>query len=175
MAKAERIYLTGFMGAGKTAVGRRLAETLGWEAVDLDERIEAAAGLPIAEIFARRGEAEFRELESAELAATLDRAGLVVATGGGALAQPGALELVRGRGLIVWLKLPFAALAARVEAAGAEARPLYGDRQRARALYRERLPYYRQADLVLAVEGEESIESVVGRLTAELGIRACVT
>ncbi|MFQ5350116.1 MAG: shikimate kinase [Thermoanaerobaculia bacterium] len=173
--RAERIYLTGFMGAGKSAAGRQLARALGWEFVDLDERIREAGGSSIAELFERRGEDEFRRLERAELAATLHRVRVVVATGGGTLAQPGALESLRGRGLIVWLKLPFAELVARVEAAGAGSRPLYGDRQQARELYRERLPFYRQADLVLAVEGGQSVESVVRRLVAELGVEACAT
>ena len=175
MARAERIYLTGFMGAGKSEVGRRLARLLGWQFVDLDQRVEARSGVTIAELFEHRGEAEFRALERAELEATLGRSRLVVATGGGTVAQPGALELLRGRGLIVWLKLPFAELAARVEADGAGARPRYGDRRRARQLYRERLPFYGQADLVLATDGEESVESVVRRLRAELGIEACAT
>lgn len=175
MARAERVYLTGFMGAGKTATGRRLAAALGWEFVDLDERVEAAAGMPVAELFERRGEAEFRSLERAELDATLRRERVVVATGGGTLAQPGVLERLRGRGLIVWLKLPFAELADRVEAAGAGARPLYQDRRAARELYRERLPFYRQADLVLAVESEQTVDAVVRRLAAELGVEACAT
>ena len=175
MPPSRSIYLTGFMGAGKTAAGRGLADLLGWSFVDLDERIEAAAGDTVAGILARRGEAAFRSLERSALEATLDRERLVVATGGGTLAQPGALELLRGRGLIVWLKLPFAELARRVEAAGVGARPLYEDRRRARHLYRERLPFYRQADLVVAVDGEQPVESVVRRLGAELGVEACAT
>jgi shikimate kinase len=175
VAQTARIYLTGFMGAGKSATGRRLAAELGWEFIDLDEQIEAAAGLPVAEIFGRHGEDHFRRLERRELAATLDRSRLVVATGGGTLAQPEALELLRGRGLIVWLELPFAELAARIEAAGVAARPLFGDRRRARRLYEERLPFYRQANIVLAVDGGQSVEKVVRRLMAELGVEACAT
>ena len=175
MSGAERVYLTGFMGAGKSAIGRGLAAALGWEFVDLDERVETAAGISIAELFEHRGEADFRSLERAELDATLRRQRVVVATGGGTLAQPGALGALRGRGLIVWLKLPFAELADRVEAAGAGARPLFRDRQAARELYRERLPFYRQADLVLAVEAGQTVETVVRRLVAELGVEACAT
>jgi len=173
VSRTERIYLTGFMGAGKSAAGRRLATVLGWEFIDLDEQVEQASGLPIAELFERRGESGFRLLERAELEATLRQDRVVVATGGGALAQPGALESLRGRGLIVWLKLPFAELAERVEASGAGTRPLYKDRRRAHQLYRERLPFYRQADLVLAVDGGQTVESVVRRLAAELGVEAC--
>jgi shikimate kinase len=172
---ATRVYLTGFMGAGKSAAGRGLAASLGWEFVDLDRAVEARGGMPIPELFERRGEGGFRALERAELEATLGRDRLVVATGGGALAQPGALELLRGRGLIVWLELPFAELARRVEAAGAGARPLYRDRRRARQLYRERLPFYRQADLVIAVDHGQSVEEVVRRLLVELGVEACAT
>ena len=175
MPRAERIYLTGFMGAGKSAVGRALAAAMGWRFVDLDERVESAAGETIPTIFENQGEVGFRALERTALEATLGEERLVVATGGGTLAQPGALELLRGRGLIIWLKLPFAELARRVEAAGAGARPLYEDRRRARQLYRERLPFYRRADLVLAVDGGQTVDSVVGRLTAELGVEACAT
>lgn len=173
VARAERIYLTGFMGAGKSETGRQLATALGWEFIDLDSRVEQTSGQPIIELFESLGEAEFRSRERNELAATLRRSRVVVATGGGTLAQPGALELLRGRGLIVWLKLPFAELAQRVEAAGAGTRPLYTDRRRARQLYRERLPFYRQADLVLAVGGGQSVETVARRLAAELGVEAC--
>ena len=175
MARAERVYLTGFMGAGKSAVGRRLAAELAWEFVDLDECVERAAGMTVAELFAERGEERFRELERAALEETLGRARLVVATGGGTLAQPGAVELLRGRGLIVWLKPPFAELAARVEASGSAARPLYLDRRQALRLYRQRLPYYRRADLVLAVGGGQGPDKIASRLTAELGIEACAT
>ena len=175
MAPTERVYLTGFMGAGKTATGEELAGALNWGFIDLDERIETTGGLSIAELIEQRGESEFRSLERAELEATLRGDRVVVATGGGTLAQPGALELLGGRGLIVWLKLPFAELARRVEAAGAGTRPLFEDRRQARQLYRERLPFYRQADLVIAVEGGQTVEAVVRRLTAELGVEACAT
>ena len=173
LPRVDRVYLTGFMGAGKTATGRGLAAALKWRFVDLDGRVEAVAGQSVPEIIERRGEEAFRSLERAALEETLGDRRVVVATGGGTLAQPGAVELLRGRGLIVWLELPFAELARRVEAAGVGARPLYGSRRRARQLYRERLPFYRQADLVVTVGGDEPVASVVGRLAAELGVEAC--
>lgn len=175
MAPAQRIFLTGFMGAGKTAIGRPLAVELGWEFVDLDEMVAAEAGRSVAQIFAAEGEAGFRRRERAALAALLDRRRLVVATGGGTLADPRGAELVRGRGLVVWIKPPFAKLAERVEEAGPGSRPLYRDRQRARRLYRQRLPSYRQADLVITVAGDDPVERVVRRLVAELGVSACAT
>lgn len=148
---------------------------LGWQFVDLDERVEAVAGRPIREIFETEGEGGFRRLERVELEATLRRRRVVVATGGGTLAQAGALDSLQGEGLIVWLKAPFAELAARVEAAGTEVRPLFGDRRQARRLYRQRLPFYRQADLVLPIDSGQGVDGVVSRLTAELGIQACAT
>ncbi len=172
---AERLYLTGFMGAGKTAVGRRLAAELGWEFVDLDAEVEADAGLPVAEIFSRWGEERFRREERRALERTLARQQLVVATGGGTLAQPGARELLRGRGVLVWLKAPFARLAARVEAAGTAARPLFGDRRQAEALYRRRLPFYRQADMVVEIGAGEGVEEIVARLRAALEMATCAT
>jgi shikimate kinase len=170
-----RLFLTGFMGAGKSAVGRRLARRLGWEFVDLDQRVEAAAGMPVAELFARCGEQHFRRLERAALAEALTHRRLVLALGGGTLVQPEAAALLRGRGLIIWLRPPFAELAARVEAAGAAVRPLWGDRLQARELYRARVPSYRRADLVLAIAPGEGVETIVDRLTAELEIEACAT
>jgi shikimate kinase len=171
----QRIYLTGFMGAGKSAAGKRLAEELDWGFVDLDQRIEERSGLTVAELFDLRGEEGFRRLERAELDATLVRERLVVATGGGTVAQPGVLEALRGQGLVVWLKPSFAELAARVEARGVERRPLFQDRDRAQQLYRERLPFYRQAEVVLVVDGAETESDVVRRLMIELGVEACAT
>src|SRR5271169_3176128 len=94
------VCLAGFMGCGKTTVGRLLAQQLGWRFVDLDERIENQAGLPIAGIFDRLGEPAFRKLEHAELTRALGEAveatvPAVLALGGGTFAQPENLDMLR--------------------------------------------------------------------------------
>jgi shikimate kinase len=83
-AHLRRIVLTGFMGAGKTTVGRLLAARLGWDFLDLDASIESRTGLAVPSIFAAHGEAHFRQLESQALAASLGRSNIVLALGGGA-------------------------------------------------------------------------------------------
>lgn len=82
-ASLRRIVLTGFMGSGKSTVGRLLAERLGWDFLDLDQLIESRAGLSVSEIFALHGEPHFRRLESTALAIALGRANTVIALGGG--------------------------------------------------------------------------------------------
>src|SRR5688500_5217610 len=96
------LFLTGFMGAGKTTVGELLAARLGVPFVDLDDVVAAAAGAPVREIFAARGEAEFRRLESEALATVLDR-DAVIATGGGTPCHADNLAAMRAHGLVVAL------------------------------------------------------------------------
>lgn len=93
----DTLILTGFMGAGKTAVGRLLAAQLDWDFVDLDEEIETADGRSIPSIFAQEGEAHFRSLESDVLARVLQRHRTVVATGGGAIMREANRRLLEGR------------------------------------------------------------------------------
>ncbi len=97
------VYLTGFMGTGKTAVGRALAKRLGRPFVDLDARVERAAGTSVARLFEKRGEKAFRRLERSALVETAGRGGLVVALGGGALLDKRNLALVEKTGVLVRL------------------------------------------------------------------------
>lgn len=145
---ARAIFLLGFMGCGKTTVGRRLAERLGRPFHDLDSRIEAAAGRAIAEIFDRDGEAAFRALETRELAALLEQLeaapGAVVALGGGTFIEPHNRELLeKFGGLSVFLECPVERMMERCS--GLAHRPLFRDPAAFRQLYQERLPRYRQA------------------------------
>lgn len=115
--------LVGLMGAGKTTVGRRVAERLGVTFTDTDELVEALAGVDVAEIFATRGEEHFRALERRAVAdACAAPEPGVVACGGGAVVDPENRRQLRDRGLVVWLTAPVEVLAARV-GAGAH-RPL---------------------------------------------------
>lgn len=139
------IVLAGFMGAGKTSVGRALADLLGWSFVDLDEEIARDAGRSIAEIFASEGEAAFRRRESRAIEALVGRREIVVATGGGSVVSPENRALLYRIGQIVCLDAPSGVLWAR---ASHSDRPLAQDRvafmallDRRRAVYRE-LPYH---------------------------------
>jgi len=168
-----RVVLTGFMGAGKTTVGRRLSELAGIPFVDLDERIEARFGASVREIFAREGEASFRAAEREELERALAPDPAVVATGGGTLTFAGNLELARERGLVVWLHPSFATIARRVGGLGKADRPLFRDETQAFALYRERLPAYAGADLKVDIGDEESADEVAERVRRLLRERGC--
>jgi shikimate kinase len=101
--KRSNIVLIGFMGTGKSAVGRALAAQLGWRFVDTDALIEAAAGEPIHRIFAEAGEAVFRSYETSAIAQAADLRAAVIATGGGALGRPENVERLRSTGLLVCL------------------------------------------------------------------------
>ncbi|MGB6610844.1 MAG: shikimate kinase, partial [Acidobacteriaceae bacterium] len=114
-AHPSRILLTGFMGAGKTTVGALLAERGGWDFVDTDRIVEARAGMAVAEIFEKRGEAAFREMEAAAIGDTASTDSLVVALGGGALEMAATRDLVAGwpNALVVFLDAPLETLLAR--------------------------------------------------------------
>jgi shikimate kinase len=99
----ERIFLTGFMAAGKTTVGRLLAAELGYRFVDMDSEIEASSGIPVSDIFRIKGETTFRRAEADMLATMAGRRDIVVSTGGGALARPKTMMLAKSLGLVVFL------------------------------------------------------------------------
>ena len=170
-----RVYLMGFMGAGKTTVGKALAARLGWPFVDLDDDVEATAGRSVRDIFASQGEGEFRRLEREALLRTRERDPLVVATGGGTFSQATNLDTVAPGGLTVWLNPPFATIAARVGALGKEDRPLFRDETQALALYRQRLPVYRRADLTLDIAADEQPEEIASRLALRLAEHSCAS
>jgi len=113
MADERTILLCGMMGAGKSSVGRLLAERLGFDFLDTDRCVESEAGCTVAELFGRRGEAIFRELERRVLAG-LPATGAVVALGGGAVATAESRALLADKGTLVWLDASAETLAARV-------------------------------------------------------------
>ncbi|HKM89502.1 MAG TPA: shikimate kinase [Candidatus Acidoferrales bacterium] len=152
------VCLAGFMGSGKSTVGRLLAAQTGCRFVDLDERIEQAAGIPIREFFERHGEAPFRALEHETLGRILGElaeagGAAVVALGGGTFAQPQNQELLRGAAaVVVWLDCPIEELIRRC--ATMTHRPLFRDESSLRQLYEQRLPSYRSADARVESGGE---------------------
>ena len=169
-----RIFLTGFMGAGKTVVGRALAERLGIAFVDLDGEIEAQAGLSVREIFAQWGESEFRRRERAALERALEQPEAVVATGGGTLTFAENRDLIAGVGVVVWLHPPFDVIVSRLGGTAKADRPLFRDDEQAWALYQERLPAYRRCDLRLDVGAGETPEELASRIVLALRI-PCAT
>lgn len=166
-----RIYLTGFMGCGKTTVGPLLARRLGAPFVDLDLEIERRAGMTVREIFARQGEPAFRQMEAEALRGTLALPDVVVALGGGTLTFEGNARWVSANGLSVWLNLPFATIASRIGGMGKTDRPLFKDGSQALALYRERLPVYRRSDLTVDIAPEEGPEEIAARIALLIGNR----
>ena len=170
-----RIFLTGFMGAGKTSVGQALAGRLDVPFADLDLAIESRAGRTVREIFAEGGEPAFRQLEHETLLGLLERPellDLVLATGGGTAAVEPTAGLLRAAGVTVWLNPPFAAIVERIGALGKGDRPLFRDETQAWALYRQRLPAYRRCDLQVDVAADESPDEVAARIDLRLAAAA---
>ena len=180
----QRLVLTGFMGAGKTTVGRLLADRLAWDFLDLDAYIESRTGLTVPSIFSTHGEAHFRQLESAALASALGRSSLVLALGGG------APEVLTNRLLLeqtpqtatIFLDAPFATLFDRCmmqalnpaasgiapNEAASQLRPLLADSAAAEARFLLRQPIYRRlAQLTLDTVGlspEQTVAVLLDRL-----------
>ncbi|HUL33249.1 MAG TPA: shikimate kinase [Candidatus Eisenbacteria bacterium] len=158
MPRTPILCLAGFMGSGKSTVGARLARQLGWRFVDLDERIEAAAGIAIPQFFERHGEPAFRQLEADQLRAALGRAvelrePTVLALGGGTYAQSGAPEFLRNSGVpVIWLDARMEVLLSRCMTMSG--RPLFRDEISFRALYAQRIASYQLADFRVESSGD---------------------
>lgn len=169
---ARSVVLVGLMGAGKSSVGRRLAQRLGLPFVDADTEIEKAADLTIPEIFDKHGEAYFRAGEVRVVARILDTGPQVLATGGGAYMNADTRARIRERGIAIWLKAELDVLMKRVKRRGD--RPLLkADDPRAvlKRLMDERYPVYAEAALtVLSREAthEDAVEDVLRALACHL-------
>jgi shikimate kinase/3-dehydroquinate synthase len=163
------IVLVGMPGAGKSSIGRRLALRLGLPFLDADQEIEAAAGLPITEIFARYGEPHFRDGERRVIARLLAGPPVVLATGGGAFADAATRAVIRRSGAVtVWLKCRMSTLLRRV--AGRDHRPMFLNADPAAVLerlMRTRHPCYAEADIVIACT-DESPEGTTRRVQEAL-------
>jgi len=166
--KGLNIYLVGMMGAGKSAVGRPLAQSLGYRFLDADDAIERVSGRSIAEIFASDGEAGFRDWETAVLGQIATWHSLVVATGGGVVTRPENWGSMR-QGVVVWLDAPAPLLLERLRR-DATPRPLLtagNPAERLAELLSLRQPLYGQADLRIRQDGADP-SGVADQVLAEL-------
>ena len=168
MSRPAVVFLVGFMGSGKTSVGRALATQLRLVFIDLDDRIARHAGKSVQGIFAEDGEEVFRAHERATLLALEPElpAGAVIATGGGACQDAAARAWMQARGTMVWLDVPLETIERRVPRDGS--RPLFGDPVALDALYRERRRDYATASLRVEI-GALPPEDVAARIARELG------
>jgi shikimate kinase len=167
LKRTPGLYLVGFMAAGKTSVGRLLADELGWCFIDIDSDIEAQEGKTIAEIFRAHGEARFREIESQVIRnrVSLIEAGdpCVVALGGGAFVQKGNWQLIQNNGVTVWLDCQLETVHQRL---GEDVtRPLAQDRGALQKLFEDRRVLYARADFRIEVDTAE-IREIVQKILA---------
>ena len=163
----DKIYLVGFMAAGKTTVARALSARLGWRAEDVDELIEARERRAIADIFARQGEPYFRDVEREILKLLLPLRHAVVATGGGTFMDAENRAAINVDGLSVWLDVPFELLLVRLPADGR--RPLAADRAQMERLFALRQTAYAQAHVRIeagAAPAEEIAEQILDRMAS---------
>jgi len=164
------VVLVGMMGAGKSSIGRRLASRLGVPFVDADTEIESAAGMTIPEIFEKHGEPYFRAGEARVIARLLDQGPQVLATGGGAVMDPHTSELIRAKGISVWLKADLDVLLKRTKRRND--RPLA---DRIKDLMPEREPIYALSDIVVQSRDEPHetiVDEIIAALSGRLGIPA---
>ncbi|HKT49853.1 MAG TPA: shikimate kinase [Candidatus Angelobacter sp.] len=167
----RRVFLVGFMGAGKSSVGRALASRLGWRFCDLDQVIEKRESKTVAEIFAEREEAGFRVAETKALEELLQdpswKTDLVVALGGGTFVQPQNRRILEeAQAITVLLEAPVDELRRRCTAGGS-VRPLAGDLKRFEWLYEERLAAYKMARHKVNTMGK-TVEEVTAEIASIL-------
>lgn len=166
--QGTNLYLIGMMGSGKSTIGQLVAQSLGYRFFDTDKVIEQATGQTINQIFATTGEAEFRQLETQVLAELSAYTRLVIATGGGIVAQPRNWSYLR-HGLVIWLNVPLEVLYGRLKKD--TSRPLLQTADplaKLQLLLQERRSLYAQADLEMMVNPDELAEQVAERMLVEL-------
>jgi shikimate kinase len=173
------IVLVGMMGAGKSSIGRKLAQTLEVPFVDADTEIETAAGMTIPEIFASQGEPYFRAGETRVISRLLEGGPQVLATGGGAFMREETREAVRAKGISVWLKADYDVLARRIKRRSD--RPMLKTDDPAatlKALIAERYPVYAEADITVVsrdVPHETIVSEILSALADWLGVASHVS
>jgi shikimate kinase len=163
--RADKLYLVGFMGAGKTTVARLLGRRIGWRTEDIDARIEARERRPVASIFAQDGEPYFRQAERSVLHELLPERNVIVATGGGTFVDPDNRLAMLADGAVAWLDVPLTRILDRVPPDGR--RPLAADRVQMEQLYLRRQVAYAQAHV--RVDAARPADEVVERLLEWIG------
>lgn len=167
------IVLVGMMGAGKSSIGRRLALRLGIPFIDADAEIEKAAGMTISDIFAVRGEAEFRAGEARVISRLLEGGPQVLASGGGAFVSPDTRAAIKAKGISIWLRADFDVLMKRIRRR--QDRPLLKTADPAatlRQLMEQRDPVYALADLTVQsreVTHDRIVDEIVSALAGCIG------
>lgn len=173
----DRIFLCGFMGTGKTTIGKLLSQKLAIPFLDLDDRIEEEAGKDIPQIFKEDGERAFRKLERTCLLDVIKNYKGVVALGGGALQNQHLIDHIKLNGLLIFIETPFSLILDRI--VQERNRPLLLNEQgtlkekeilekELKTLYGRRLPFYRQAELIITHKENTSLESMVGSLIKKI-------
>jgi shikimate kinase len=155
----KNIALTGFMGAGKSEVGRALARKLGYSFLDIDSEIEKSCGMKINDIFKTHGESAFRDMESEAIGSAAEGDRLVIATGGGAVLRQENMDSLRKKGVIVCLKASPRTIMHRIR--GNKDRPLLNVEDplaRVRELLAARQPYYDKADIIVDTENKSPLQ-----------------
>jgi shikimate kinase len=169
-SEVKRVFLVGFMGAGKSTVGMSLGSRLGWEFVDLDAVIEAEQQCSIRSIFEAQGEEAFRRLETQALEACRHKECAVIALGGGAFVREPNRRLVEGLGISIFLDCPLVEIFQRC--LPNDSRPLFRDPGQVEKLYQQRHPFYMLSDLHLQVGGlspEEIVDNILGMVHLKAG------
>ncbi len=175
----QRIYLTGFMGTGKTTLGRVVANCLGWEFYDVDQEIEKDQGVAVAGIVLNNGEAEFRRLEVQKLIELSKLEGAVISLGGGTLIDHRNVELCKSTGLLVYLKADLRSIYHRVKKK--TTRPLFRSEndaemteaeamEKLKHLFEIRKPGYESADITVETGADDfgkSIDRIISRIKSQ--------
>ncbi|HEY8131644.1 MAG TPA: shikimate kinase [Thermoanaerobaculia bacterium] len=162
-----KIYLIGFMGAGKTTVGRELAARVESPFFDLDELVESAEKMSIKDIFGQHGEPYFRKRERDILRSTHYLEDAVIATGGGTFTFEDNIQFIQSEGLSVFLSAPYALLRSRIGDKAAE-RPMFRDDVAAHELYNTRLRFYKMCDVTIEIREEETPKAIAERILLQL-------
>lgn len=155
----KNIVLTGFMGVGKTAVGRELANILGWKFIDMDEEIVKTQNLSISEIFSNSGEAVFRDLETEMIRETVEKNNIIISTGGGAILRQENVDFLSSNGIIVCLTARPETILDRTSRSSK--RPLLNvddPLERVKALMESRKPFYEKADFMMDTEEKTPLQ-----------------